>query len=75
MNEVYGAPLTIEAIIDENLEMESNNSSGNKDENNKKIEESPVVQTVEDKAPVKKSEEGDGMMNDLLKTFGGKVIG
>lgn len=63
LREVYGLPLIIETVIDENLEIEEKINGNGKEEIKEKKEEEKGD----------KKEEG-GMMNDLLKTFGGKVI-
>jgi hypothetical protein len=54
LKEVYGAHLTIEAMIDENIEIENGNGNGNGNANGQAA--------------------GDDMVNNLLKTFGGKVV-
>lgn len=59
LHEVYDAPLTIEAVIDENLEVSNN-------------VESPAAANAEAKKD--DSGKGDDMIDNLLKTFGGKVV-
>lgn len=66
--EVYGLPLMLETIIDEALEVEGNNNG-------------LAVEKVENENIAEKQEEnpapgaGDDMMSDLLKNFGGKIVG
>jgi DNA polymerase-3 subunit gamma/tau len=72
LREVYNAPLLIEAVIDENLEIEehgSSSSAGNTavPEIDMTIEAEP--DSGEDAPPA------NDMMSDLLKTFGGKIVG
>lgn len=72
LNEVYGKPLVVESVVDENLEI--NNSAqmpaGNKQisNNNEKAE------VIDNKAVNNKKEGADNMINDIIKTFGGKVV-
>jgi len=88
LTEVYGALLKIEAIIDENLEIEMKNS-----EENTAKEETPAPDLVFNKTPQEEELKEDlkedlkeeskkeepkkdvGMVDDLLKAFGGKVVG
>lgn len=64
LKEVYGMPLIIEAVIDENLEIEEKiNGNDKEDKKEEKKEEGK-----------EEKKQGDNMMDDLLKTFGGKVI-
>jgi DNA polymerase III subunit gamma/tau len=75
--EVYGSPMIIEAVIDENLVIEEHHE-----------EEMPVVQEIkaieiEDVPPVEEILENgeekpvgnNDMMSNLLRTFGGKIVG
>lgn len=66
LNEVYGANLTIEAIVDENIEV---TNYAEKTENN-----TPVNEEVKPEAEEKKDDDEKNMLDNLLKTFGGKVI-
>lgn len=67
--EVYGQPLIIQAIIDENLEINGNSTTA------------PVAENTENAGDSKEQNEGgnkledkNNMLNDLLKTFGGKIV-
>ena len=71
--EVFNLPLTIEAIIDEM--MDAKGTPAESVSENIEVEIESIPEPVEDisvEAPV---ENGRGMMDDLLKTFGGKVVG
>lgn len=61
LREVYGAPVIIEAVVDENLEVAPS----------KLVSDEPV-ELKKQAEPVK--EQGN-MIDNLLKTFGGKVVG
>lgn len=61
LSEVYSAPMTFEAIIDERIEV-GNEEPGIKNQ-----------ELGENKEEEKKQEQGN-MIDNLLKTFGGKVI-
>ncbi|MDD4271748.1 MAG: DNA polymerase III subunit gamma/tau [Patescibacteria group bacterium] len=61
LHQVYGAPVTIEAVIDENLEVAPS----------KLVSDEPVV--VKKEAEPEQGEQGN-MIDNLLKTFGGKVV-
>lgn len=69
LREVYGAPVTIEAVIDENLEVAAN----------KLVSDEPLA-AKEEAGPKKEAEsapaqgEQGNMIDNLLKTFGGKVV-
>lgn len=63
LHQVYGRPLTIEAVIDENLEVAQEKLI------NKETDSSRDTNKQEEK----KKNEGD-LVNNLLKTFGGKVV-
>ena len=68
LREVYGTQLVIEAVIDENMVVdERNNKTAVADP------EPEVGMPVED-APTASPNVPD-MMSDLLKTFGGKIVG
>jgi len=69
LREVYGAPLSIEAVIDENMEVAEPANKGGGVETNLELEI-----PVEESLPGNAGEEKD-MMSDLLKTFGGKIVG
>ena len=75
--EVFNLPLTVEAIIDEMMETKGANgvvASSPKIEEVNNVEEVPIPS--EDIAPEPmRAENGKGMIDDLLKTFGGKVVG
>jgi DNA polymerase III subunit gamma/tau len=70
--EVYGMPILIEAVIDENLVIEERGSSPEAE-----IPAAPEVEVPEmPEPPVNDDGEGGSdMMSNLLKTFGGKIIG
>lgn len=63
LHQVYGAPITIEAVIDENLEVAAS----------KLVSEEPVDLKKAVPAQAEKSEQGN-MIDNLLKTFGGKIV-
>jgi DNA polymerase-3 subunit gamma/tau len=64
LHEVHGAQLTIEAIIDENITADLAES----------IKQDPVAAPAE-KAEEKPASPADNpMINDLLQTFGGKIV-
>jgi DNA polymerase III subunit gamma/tau len=62
LNQVYGAAITIEAVIDENLEVSPS----------KLVSDEPVDLK---KAPEPAQGEQGNMIDSLLKTFGGKIVG
>ncbi|MFH1427642.1 MAG: DNA polymerase III subunit gamma/tau [Patescibacteria group bacterium] len=68
LNEVYNKPLIIQAIIDESLIL--NNGSNNI--KNKEVN-SPAT-PAKDLINKEKTEEASGMVDNLLKNFGGKII-
>ncbi len=70
LNEVYGAPLSIEAIVDENLEIDNGNGMNNLSSVADKKNE-PAVPGAELK---KEKKDDDNLVDNLLKTFGGKVM-
>ena len=85
--EVYKQPIFIEAIVDEAIETEANgangsgvlNSSETKDDSNasdRQVEDNNVNNAKESdvKADNSTENEGDKMIDNLLKTFGGKVV-
>jgi len=61
LSEVYGQPLSIQAIIDETLEINSNSLVA------------PVAEIKEDSSK-KEGEAERNMLDNLLKTFGGKIV-
>ncbi|MFA6306856.1 MAG: DNA polymerase III subunit gamma/tau [Patescibacteria group bacterium] len=61
LHQVYGAPVTIEAVIDENLEVAAN----------KLVSDEPLV--IKKEAEPAQGEQGN-MIDNLLKTFGGKIV-
>lgn len=69
LHQVYGAPVTIEAVIDENLEVAAN----------KLVSDEPLA-AKEEAGPKKEAEsapaqgEQGNMIDNLLKTFGGKIV-
>lgn len=83
--EVYGAPLTIEAMIDEGMEVKGGLTPG---ETDARVNESSSASAAEGKsAPADSAsvavsangattagEEKSGLIDNLLKTFGGRVI-
>ena len=69
LREVYGAPLLVDAVIDENMEVAEPANKGGGVETNLELEI-----PVEESLPGNAGEEKD-MMSDLLKTFGGKIVG
>ncbi len=75
LNEVYGLPLTVEAVIDEGMETgirEEGIGGRENSEENLAGEESENNKNNEDKN--KNSAEGGDMIDNLLKTFGGRVV-
>jgi len=67
LSEVYGATLTVEAIVDENIEISESVVDAPV-----KAPASGTVAPTEDKT----GKNGDAnMLDNLLKTFGGKVVG
>jgi DNA polymerase III subunit gamma/tau len=64
LREVYNTPLLIEAVIDENLEVEVPGSGPNTGNGEAPAED----------LPAENGGKGNDMMSDLLKTFGGKII-
>jgi len=63
LHQVYGAPITIEAVIDENLEVAAN----------KLVSDEPLVIKKEAESAPEQGEQGN-MIDNLLKTFGGKIV-
>lgn len=78
LREVYQIPLLIETMIDTSLEVEENGGKpGSEIEvdlnvNLPPIEEAPLP-AHDDEGP--SADKGNDMMSDLLKTFGGKIVG
>lgn len=69
LHEVYGTPLLVEAIIDENLEASNGNGTVRSPiEPQAQVEKNGTVESE------KVNEKTDKMINNLLKTFGGKVV-
>lgn len=69
--EVYGIPIAIEAVVDENLEVGNNENSINK-EDSEGLKENEKNKDNGSSAP----EGGQGnLINNLLDTFGGRVVG
>jgi DNA polymerase-3 subunit gamma/tau len=70
LHEVYGAPLEIESIIDESLEVSNGNGSM------KPFPEQPSqAPTNVAESATTSTEQSSKMIDSLLKTFGGKVVG
>lgn len=76
LREVYGSPIQIEAVIDENLVPAA--AMPAEARNTAPAPEEPAAPADADKAAPKPEEKGNGgqdnMIDNLLKTFGGKVI-
>lgn len=70
LKEVYNAPIIVEAIIDESLEI-ANGVDTPRIHNNESNSLNGKIEVAENK---KENEDGGDMMNNLLKTFGGKVV-
>ncbi|MEA3398248.1 MAG: DNA polymerase III subunit gamma/tau [Patescibacteria group bacterium] len=70
LREVYGIPLTIEAVIDENLDVNNSGISNNFSAAQGR-EEQPPSETENDN---KKNKNEENLVDNLLKTFGGKVV-
>ena len=64
LHQVYGAPIVIEAVIDENLEVAAN----------KLVSDEPIDLKKSVPPEPAQGEQGN-MIDNLLKTFGGKVVG
>jgi hypothetical protein len=66
LHEVYGRPLMFEALIDETIEVNENNTPVR----------SQVVEEVESSVEINedKKDNGENMINNLLKAFGGKIV-
>ena len=69
LREVYQAPLLVETVIDANLEVEDANKNIAGIETNLEVEIPTEESSADD------LNHGKDMMSDLLKTFGGKIIG
>jgi hypothetical protein len=67
LREVYGLPLTLETTIDETLEMEENDNLPN--------EKSEKNEVLSSEQAENGNIAGDDMMLNLLKSFGGKIVG
>ena len=63
LNQVYGGPIVIEAVVDENLEVAAN----------KLVSDEPLNLKPES-APAPQQGEQGNMIDNLLKTFGGKIV-
>lgn len=66
LHNVFGKVLTVEALVDENME-------SNIQKTYEKQEVPPIDDFIIEDKPVEKGEDNN-MMNNLLKTFGGKVV-
>ncbi len=75
LREVYNADLTFEAIIDENMEIEGGNgsSAAMAEVSPSSSEQVDAPPPVEEAAAV--TPPANDVMSNLLKTFGGKVVG
>lgn len=69
VSEVYGVDILIEPIIDETMDVNSNSLVS---EENKEINGDGSVGRGQEE---KKSDNNDQMINNILNTFGGKVVG
>lgn len=77
--QVYGADITIEAVVDEDIDVAENNTFGSFTA----ATPAPVRSAQSDTEREEKQESvaevgengGNSMLDDLLKTFGGKVVG
>jgi len=67
LHEVYNSRLEIEAIIDENMEVANGNGNGNI-----QIGETPKKEA--EKEGETQIKDNDNMIDNLLKTFGGKIV-
>jgi DNA polymerase-3 subunit gamma/tau len=76
LREVYGANLVFEAIIDEAMEIEGGNSaefaSSSSQQEAPLPEEAPSIDTT---TTTPEQNGGNDVMSNLLKTFGGKIVG
>ena len=67
LQEVYGQPIIVEALIDETIEANNDNSYKSEAVNNHEKQE-------ETEEPKENVDSGENMINNLLKTFGGKIV-
>lgn len=72
LREVYGAPVTIEAVIDENLEVAANKLVSDEPVDLKKSE--PAPEQGESASAKVTADKQENMIDNLLKTFGGKIV-
>jgi DNA polymerase-3 subunit gamma/tau len=70
LREVYGAQILIEAVIDENIVIDEQGNKTFAPEVSVEVE-----MPMPEESPVEEAGNGSDMMSDLLKTFGGKVVG
>ncbi|HTW96590.1 MAG TPA: DNA polymerase III subunit gamma/tau [Candidatus Methylomirabilis sp.] len=70
LREVYGATLQVEAVIDENMEVSEVGNKNHGLETELEVEIPAEGATADDEV-----KNGKDMMSDLLKTFGGKIVG
>jgi DNA polymerase-3 subunit gamma/tau len=70
LHEVYGTQILIDTIIDDNLQIDERGNTNVEPEISAEIE-IPISEA----APEEDASNGSDMMSDLLKTFGGKVVG
>ena len=74
LKDVYGRPLLIEAIIDENMEVANGAAAGESESTGAKENGKSEPKPSEGSTPKEQSGGGDDMMNQILKSFGGKVV-
>lgn len=74
LSEVYGGTLMIQTVIDENLEVSANNLVAPAVEEEKPAVEEKAGETTQQVQGGEASGEGPNMLDNLLKTFGGKVV-
>ncbi len=75
LKEVYESPLIIETVIDESLEVEGKvNGNGNGENIGNKGNEEKNSPKADEFASAAAGEKGNNAMDNLLKTFGGKII-
>lgn len=71
LQQVYGLPLTVSALVDENLVLD--HDRGSETDESKPMDNNSADANNENKEDDKNSGKSD-MMNNLLKTFGGKIV-
>jgi len=68
--EVYGQPIMVEALIDETIEVNNENNSFK----NETVEVNDKQTETTDNKKESNDANGENMINNLLKTFGGKIV-